>query len=419
MKSTIKWSSIALAVAMGNGLVATQAVADEKAGFIEGAEATLSNRTLYFNRDFRQSGAAQSKQEETGTGFLLNFSSGFSEGPVGLGADVVAMSGIKLDSGRGRTGTRVLSYDSNGKAENEYSQIRGAVKARVGLDTELRYGIHYVDNPVVAYDDARLLPNHYSGYSITNSSIEGLFVEAGRMNKRSEMNDSSEFDDVNTWVDRSDKLYYLGGTYDFNDNLGVSLYTSKIDNAWKRHFAGITHTAELGQDLSLTTDLAYYRTSDDSDNTNDFDNNAASLAFTLGMGHHAVTAAYQRISGDSINGFAYDDGAIYLANSVQVLDFELKDERSWQARYDYDFEGLGIPGLSFMTRYVRGSNIDMGPGVSDGKRWERNSELKYTVQNGALEGLGLRWRNATVRQGSVGSDIDENRLIVSYTWTLL
>lgn len=122
-------------------------------------------------------------------------------------------------------------------------------------------------------------------------------------------------------------------------------------------------------------------------------------------------------------GFDYDDRAIFLANSVQIMDFNAKDERSWQARYDYDFEGLGIPGLSFMTRYVRGSNIDNGAFVSDGKRWERNSELRYTVQAGALEGLNLRWRNATLRQNDAGlagsTDIDENRLIVSYTWNLL
>ncbi len=31
-----------------------------------------------------------------------------------------------------------------------------------------------------------------------------------------------------------------------------------------------------------------------------------------------------------------------------------------------------------------------------------------------LENLGLKWRNATVRS-NVGNDLDENRLIVSFT----
>ncbi|SFM14494.1 OprD family porin [Halopseudomonas yangmingensis] len=416
MKNTVKWSSIALAVAMGNAMISSQAVAGE--GFVEGASATLSNRTVYFNRDFRNAASGdQSKAEETGTGFLLNFESGFTEGPIGLGADVVASAGFKVDSGKGRTGTRLLEMGNNGRANSEYSEIRGAVKANILGDTTLRYGVHFPENPVVAYEDARLLPQHYQGYSITNSSIDGLFVEAGRMNKRGEMDDSSESSKVSAVVADANKVTYLGGTYAFAENLSASLYTSKMDKGWKRHFLGATHTADLGNGLSLTSDLAHYHTSDDSPSGNSFQNKASSLAFTLGAGHHAVTAAYQRMSGDA--GFVYDDGAIFLANSVQVLDFEEKNERSWQARYDYDFEGLGIPGLSFMTRYVRGSNIDMGAGNSDGKRWERNSELRYTVQNGMLEGVNVRWRNATVRQGSVGSDIDENLLIVSYTWNLL
>lgn len=419
MKNTVKWSSIALAVAMGNAIISSQAVAGE--GFVEGASATLSNRTVYFNRDFRNAASGeQSKAEETGTGFLLNFESGFTEGPIGLGADVVASAGFKVDSGKGRAGTGLLpnEYDVT-TGPSEYSEIRGAVKANILGDTTLRYGVHFPENPVVAYDDARLLPQHYQGYSVTNSSIDGLFVEAGRMNKRGEMGDSSESSKVSAAVADANKVTYLGGTYAFAENLSASLYTSKMDKGWKRHFLGATHTADLGNGLSLTSDLAHYHTSDDSPSGNSFQNKASSLAFTLGAGHHAVTAAYQRMSGDA--GFEYDDGAIFLANSVQIMDFNAKDERSWQARYDYDFEGLGIPGLSFMTRYVRGSNIDNGAFVSDGKRWERNSELRYTVQSGALEGLNLRWRNATLRQNDVGgsNDIDENRLIVSYTWNLL
>ena len=45
---------------------------------------------------------------------------------------------------------------------------------------------------------------------------------------------------------------------------------------------------------------------------------------------------------------------------------------------------------------------------------ERNTELQYVFQSGALKNLGIRWRNATFRSNFT-RDIDENRLIVSYT----
>ena len=428
MNNAIKWSSIALAVAVGNGLIATQATAQGE-GFVEGASATLSNRTAYFSRDFRSSGAEQSKAEEAATGFVLHFQSGFTQGPIGLGADVLAMAGFKLDSSGSRTGTGLLPIDSDGKAPSEYSEIRGAVKANIAGDTLIRYGYHLPENPIVAYEDSRLLPNHYFGYSIANTSIDGLLLEAGRMTDRGDMGDSSQYDDPYGFsggdIDH-DKVTYLGGTYEFADNLSASLYTSKAEDLWKRHFAGVTYELDLGNDMSLTTDLAHYHTSDDSPNGAldgdgfpvDYANKATSLAFTLGAGFHDFTVAYQRMSGDA--GYEYADNAIYLANSVQVIDFNAKDERSWQARYDYDFEGLGLPGLNFMTRYVRGSNIDTDPGVSD-TRWARDTDISYTLQSGPLRGVSLLWRNSTVRQDALidGGDIDENRLYASYTWTLL
>jgi imipenem/basic amino acid-specific outer membrane pore len=430
MKNAVKWSSIALAVAMGNGLIAANAVAqttERATGIVEGASATLSNRTMYFNRDFRETGAG--KAEEAATGFVLGFESGFSEGPIGLGFDVTAMTGIKLDSGRGRSGTGLLQIDENGRASNEYSQIRGAVKASIVDDTVVRYGTHFVENPVIAYDDARLLPNHYFGYSVTNESIEGLMLELGRMNRRGEMDDSSQlgyaiggFETTNANGDDvvidSRRVTYGGGTYTFDDSLAASLYSSKADDLWRRHYAGLVHNAQLGGGMSLTSELSHYHTSDRS--VGEFGNKATSLAFTLGAGYHGLTLAAQRMGGDA--GFAYADGAIFLANSVQYLDFNATDEKSYQARYDYSFEGLGLPGLTFMTRYIRGRGIDtVAEGIDRSTRWERNTDLSYTVQAGPLEGVNVLWRNATIRQDAAidGGDVDENRLIVSYTWNLL
>ncbi|WP_022963423.1 OprD family outer membrane porin [Halopseudomonas pelagia] len=420
MKKVIQWSSIALAVAVGNGVLVSNVYAQQAEGFIEGSSATLSNRTMNFNRDFRSSGgnaAGQSKRDETATGFVLNFESGYSRGPVGLGFDTIAMLGIKLDSTSDNAGTGILPSSFGDSGPSNYSEIRGAVKANILEDTVLRYGVHLPENPVIAYDDARLLPNHYSGYSVTNSSIDNLFVEAGRMNKRGDMDGTAEV--KGPFGGDNDKVVYLGGTYEFAENLSTSLYTSKADQLWKRHFAGLTHSFDLAEGLSLTTDLAHYHTSDDSPTGQEFGNKATSIGATLGAGHHGFTLAAQRMSGDA--GFEYLDGAIFLANSVQYADFNAKDERSYQARYDYDFAGLGIPGLTFMTRYITSDNADVAPGVRDG-RWERDTNISYTMQNGMLEGVNLLWRNATIRQ-DVGlddnGDIDENRLIVSYTWDLL
>ncbi len=42
---------------------------------------------------------------------------------------------------------------------------------------------------------------------------------------------------------------------------------------------------------------------------------------------------------------------------------------------------------------------------------------RYVAQDGPFKGLGIKLRNATVRS-DFGSDIDENRLILSYSLQL-
>ena len=86
-------------------------------------------------------------------------------------------------------------------------------------------------------------------------------------------------------------------------------------------------------------------------------------------------------------------------------------------RYDYDFGVLGLPGLITTVRYITGDNVNTGAGF-EGKDRERDLDIGYAVQNGALRGLGIRLRNVMARS-NYRSDIDENRLILSYTWTLL
>ncbi|ORB30952.1 OprD family outer membrane porin, partial [Mycobacterium paraseoulense] len=88
------------------------------------------------------------------------------------------------------------------------------------------------------------------------------------------------------------------------------------------------------------------------------------------LGNHAFGAAWQRMNGD--DAFPYLKGSNpYLVNFVQVNDFAGPKERSWQLRYDYDFVGLGIPGLTFMTRYVKGDNVELAGQRGEGREWER------------------------------------------------
>ena len=138
---------------------------------------------------------------------------------------------------------------------------------------------------------------------------------------------------------------------------------------------------------------------------------------TYKLDYNSFGLGYQKMSGDT--GYAYIELVDpFLTNYVQIRDFAATDEKSWQARYDYNFAGLGMPGLSLMTRYIKGSNIYMGSGKSSGNEWERDTDIAYVFQDGPLKNLGVKWRNATLRS-DISGKIDENRLIVSYTMPLM
>ncbi|MDV7214264.1 OprD family outer membrane porin, partial [Azotobacter beijerinckii] len=68
---------------------------------IEDSKATLGFRTFYMNQDDRNSD--RPRIDETGQAFLFEYKSGFTEGFVGFGLDVIAQEGVRLDGG-GRAG---------------------------------------------------------------------------------------------------------------------------------------------------------------------------------------------------------------------------------------------------------------------------------------------------------------------------
>ena len=212
----------------------------------------------------------------------------------------------------------------------------------------------------------------------------------------------------------SDEFMFAGARYQFMPELSGSYYYGGLDGIYKQHNFNLVHVLPIGDNQSFKTDLRYVRSTDDGDSN--VDNNAFGALFTYKIGGHGFTAGYQKMSGDT--GFAYIAGADNsLINLVQINDFGNQDEKSWQVRYDYDFAALGIPGLSLMTRYLSGDNVERGAGLSEGKEWERNTDIGYVIQSGPLKNLGLKVRNATVRS-NFGSDMDETRLILSYTLAL-
>lgn len=419
----MKWSMIALAVSAGTSQLALASSQDESKGFIEDSQLSVKTRMLYFSRDFRNNPAgSQSRVEETGLGFLGTYESGFTQGVVGVGVDAIGMLGIKLDSGKGRHSTGQFPTDSDGSAQDEFSEGGGAVKLRFS-DTVLKYGTQFTALPVLATDDSRLLPETVEGTLITSNEIKGLTLHAGHFTA---LNAQSETDHDSLHLTSAD---VVGGTYAFTDNLSTSLYYSKVEDYWRKYYGNINWALPISDKQGLVFDFNIYDTKSDGAalytafDGDKLDNTAVSFSGAYNIGAHTFTLAYQKVSGDGDYGYGVDGGGtIFLANSVARSDFNAEDEKSWQARYDLNFAEFGVPGLTFMTRYVRGTDANV-TGTSNGKEWERDIDVKYVLQEGPAKDLSFRVRQATYRSSDgvyYGSpSLDELRLIVEYPLSIL
>lgn len=443
----MKWSAIALAVTAGMTQLASAAAfvtdqADAK-GFVEDTSLNLLLRNYYFNRD-NKNGSHDSV--DWTQGFRANLSSGFTQGTVGFGVDAFGYLAVKLDGSPGKTGTNNLTVGADGPNDSD-GKAGAALKVRVSK-TMLEIGQQQpTTSPVFAIGGSRVLPQTATGITLMSSEIKGLDLEAGHFtsaSSESQMNADGKLTTAYTATPiDANSMDYVGGKYSITDNLSASLYAGKLEDVWDQYYTNLNYTLPLADDQSLAFDFNYYNTRDTgSAKAGEITNNSFSLqaAYSF-LTAHTVTLAFQKINGNTP--FDYvgvgDNGrgadSIFLANSIQYSDFNSPGEKSAQIRYDLNMASFGVPGLTFMTRYVYGWDIDYSkinpdnpaygayysPTLTDVRHHETNLEAKYVVQTGPVKNLSFRIRQAwhQADAGQIDGDTKEFRLIVDYPISIL
>jgi hypothetical protein len=393
------------------------------ADMIEDSQLNLGLRNFYIDKDFKGDSAAKSRVGSWTQGFDLRLQSGYSEGPLQFALEASAQYAHRLDGGGGRGLDTIIPYDDE-KREQVKGYGRAAATAKVRYSkTELSIGEHRPRLPVAFFDDTRQLASTFHGVQISSQEIAKLNLTAGRFDRIATRESSNHeklylFTGPNGARRPSDGLNFAGATYAFSPSLSASYFYGQLEDIYQQHYLGLTHNLALGGGYSLKNDVRYYNNREDGDALyGDVDNRTYGLMSALKKDGHTFTLGYQRMLGHSnfptLNGFTPQP---YLVNwSAQA--FIMPNERSWQVRYDYDFAAMGVPGLSAMARYIRGTGIDRGNALSDSMERERGLQLNYVVQSGPLAGVGFTWFNINVKPQH-SADYDENRLITTYTWKL-
>jgi len=440
----MKRSNLALAVV--TAVVAQQAGA---AGFLEDSKANLKLRNFYINQDNRDGITAKNNnhQAEWGQGFQLDFTSGYTQGLVGFGVDAIGMLGVKLDSSTAKHGNPTgnnyggIVFPSDGDhAVDDFSSLGLTAKAKISK-TELKLGTLQPKNPVIVTNDGRLLPQTWQGGQITSADITDLTLVGGQIEqvkgRNSSNNENLSIGGANNPITGrfSNKFMYAGGDYKLTKDLTLQYYYGNLEDFYKQHFLGLVHNWSIGPGV-LKSDIRYFNSKDDGANSHDpayfttgfyggkvtkgkVDNNLYSGLFLYTLAGHTFGGGYQVSNGDSdfpwLNqGDGSSNGTI---TDMQIQKFGRAGEKTWQARYAYDFATVGLPGATAGIVYLKGDDIDTP--TTSASEWERDLTLAYVVPAGTLKGFGVMWKNAMWRNNIPGQNQqDENRVILSYTLAL-
>jgi hypothetical protein len=419
----------------------------EATGFVEGQSLSGWTRNFFaqertqrnteFTIDKGNGRTESTRLRETWTqGTVLDYSSGFTQGTVGIAAQVAAYNEIALQQGKGRIaggGNRTLT-DSDGEAVKQWSKLGLAnLKARVS-NTTLTAGRMAISTPVVDTIGNRALPSSFEGVGLHSAEFDNLSFDFGRFDRVSPRTEQSLSRFSTEYANRAitaDNVTLAGLEYQPFSNVGTKLYAANVKDFWNQYYLNVSHSAGDNASLQLDTDFNFYRTRDTGQRKlGPIDNNTWSLALTTSHQAHSLTLAYQQVDGNEYFDYLHETNAIHLANSL-FSDFNGPNEKSFQVAYGLDMAGYGVPGLALSIYQARGWGIDgthYKGGAYNGiqamngeKHQEYGVGASYVIQSGALKASRIRATYATHRASANQADgsLRELRVVTQIPFNIL
>lgn len=441
------YSRLLLAVALASGThVAMAGQQDQAPGFLEGSSLDLNLRHYYSNQHTKRTthlaikkdgGIEPTRQRRTWVQTsMLKYSSGYSQGLIGVGVDVGVFSAVNLERGHGKVangGDRVL-VDGKGDAIPTWSRLGvGDVRFRIS-STELKVGRLMTENPILRYKDNRALPSSFQGVGFYSNETDWLSVQGGSFDRAIPRTGTGAERLTTTFGNRAysgERISYLGATVKPGLGLEASLYGSRFEDMWNQYYVGVTHRAGDKSTLATKAAFNYYHTADQGQQRLGYiDNDAFSLALTGTHEAHSLTLAWQQIFGNEYFDYVWESTGNYMANSLYA-DYNGPNEKSWQLRYDIDLAGYGIPGLTASLWHAKGWGIDGTHydgdrngrntgynvrGLDGAKHNENGLMVAYVVQSGKLKNSVFRTivYNHRASGGQIDGSYDEFRLVGNF-----
>ncbi len=425
--------------------LASSSAQEQANGFFEDQKLTGSTRNWYAN-ELKRRGSSFSYNKDGSTysdprrinwvqGTVVDYSSGFTQGTVGIATQMALYNAVALDRESddimGRN-NRTLTH-SNGDAVGQWSKLGLAnIKARVS-NTTLTVGRQSLNAPVLAYAGNRALPSSFQGVSLLSEEFNNLSFLAGsfdRVSPRTEQSLAKFTSEYNNNGATSDRVDLAGFDYKPFESLTANFYAANVEDFWHQYYFSFLHEMGDPDVVGLSTNLNYYKTNDSGrKKMGQIDNDTYSLSLTATHKAHSFSLSYQQVEGDTYFDYVHDSNAIFLSNSL-LSDFNGPNEKSVQLSYLLNMVDYGVPGLTFNVYQARGFGIDgthykgtaYDVSKMDGEtHYEYGIGTSYTVQSGPLKASKIRATYTTHRASASQGDgnINELRVVTTIPFNIL
>ena len=250
--------------------------------------------------------------------------------------------------------------------------------------TNIILGRQIVNTPHADGDDNRMMPNYFEAYTLTNTDIENVILNAGFITKMAGSGnnvDTSKFVNIHQTFDIQNQddgsIYYASATYTGIKDLSLTF--------WYYHYkdianviyteGGYTHT--LQKDIELTFGIQYNQSAQ----------SGVSLlgiqeARTYGLSAEAkfnqvgltVLSAYNKDNGSGAVGLSLGGGPLFTSMEDQTLDVLGASGKVWMIGAGYAMEYVGVNGLTLGLAYAKFQAEDASVYSSN----EINAIMEYT-----------------------------------------
>ena len=393
--------------------------------FIDDATGSLTSRNYYFDRHYTEDQPIDGAKDWA-QGFILNLNSGYTEGPVGFGLDLQAMTALKLEGDKEYLGTGLLPTDPVTRERANHSGeigVTGKVKYK---QTELKFGTIQPWNPIVFSSPTRLLPQTFRGAMIESKDIDKFELIGGYIDQVNQR-DSTDYEDMSIAAPNgrfkpatTDHLAYAGGKYKLSPSTELGLYHGVLKDIYSQSAFTFKNNFKASDTTNLLTDVRFWHSQDDGKTlAGEIDNTLLTGNLGVSYKNHTFTVSTMQNYGDTAHPYL-TGGEVLLFIDGWSIDFLNPKEKVYGVRYDYDFKDF-IPGLRFMTRYTKGTSIDLPKLGGDNLREDSlDFDIQYKLQSGPLKGLNLRARHMisdnNFSSAATFKPAKETRINIDYTW---